>query len=114
MVRLNSMTKSKFLNMAWQLFVDRVQRRDNGTSLTTEAPIIPSSSSVPHHSGSLENAIRSAHPQLVSPRIAAEEVVDSCLVEEVAQQRIPYQVFSPVTVPEHTTHGKVVEVRKPA
>ena len=110
-VRLNAMTKKKFLNLAWQIYVDRLLNEGSGDLVTTEVSGQMISPPVPQHEGSLENAVRSAMPGLDPPYSAAEEVVDSCIVEEVAEGRIPYQVFSPVHTPEQDTHSKVETAR---
>ena len=111
MVRLNAMTKKKFLNLAWQIYVDRLLNEGSGDLVTTEVSGQMISPPVPQHEGSLEHAVRSAMPGLDPPYSAAEEVVDSCIVEEAAAGRIPYQVFSPVHTPEQDTHSKVETAR---
>ena len=107
-IRWSNMKNRKFLNLTWQVYVDRVVAESSGELRTTDITVQMSSPSVPQHVGSLANAVRSAMPGLDLSLQPAEEVVDSCLVEEDAAGRIPYQVFSPVHVPEHNTHAMIV------
>ena len=93
-----------FLNLAWQIFVDKLVANAD-EFCTEEVTVQMDCGSVPQYGGNLQNAIRSKNPGMNDVEIAAEEVVDTVMVAAVANG-LPTDVFSPVATPAWNTHSQ--------
>ena len=110
-VRWSDMKRNRFMNLAWQMYVDVITQKGN-EFLSEEMPTNADRPSTQQHSGSLENAIRSLMPGLDDEGMAAEEIVDSILRIEIIQNRIPAEVCCPSPHPAWNTHQQVLSSKK--
>lgn len=105
-VRWCDMKRTKFINMAWQMYVDAVIK-NAAEFITADVPTAMGRTPRTQHGGSLETAIRSQMPGLEAKELAAEEIVDAILRIEVIEGRLPIEVCSPVHHPAWDEHQSV-------
>ena len=105
-VRWGDMKRKTFINMAWQIYVDKAMQSGEECK-TTDEPSCAGKESTKQYGGTLENAIRSQMPGLDDAQRLAEEFVDTILRVEVHENGMPPEVCSPVHHPAWESHGKV-------
>ena len=106
-VRWSDMKKKRFINVAWQMYVDAILKK-GPEYVTSELPANAGRSSAVQHGGNLGDAIRSQMPGLNEEGIAAEEVVDCILRIEIIEHRIPVEVCCPAHHAAWHSHAEVV------